>query len=313
MESIDADTPYNDYVLNGIHSVEEVPDENEDDNNFKSDGPAKDTSAPTKGAAKGDTEQLAELSEPTLGKYVLKAVTAHSMAHVASQNTTGAEKEHWDKQVKKRKEGISAAIHKLDKMNEEEDLQELSKPVLASYIKKASRDALEQGRKAKTYLDMAGSLARNGDEDGRDDAAEKVVKHTTKRANRLDGISKAADKLAESYTAGEFKLHDGSTVTVSENDAECLNRMVKGTSNKASLEKTLKKNLKEFNAILQFAKTIKEEDLQELSKKTLGSYLEKSTKDYADRSAKYGDGKKQDNRVKGGKQASERLKDKGET
>lgn len=131
-------------------------------------------------------------------------------------------------------------------IKETANLQELSKGTLASYIKKASIDNVDT-REKKRFQPKAISDA-----------------YKARREKRLKGIKMAADKLSEedlqeSYRAGELHLNDGTVVNLSEKDASCLNRMAKGTQSKESLDRTLKKNLKEFNALLDFAKSLKED------------------------------------------------------
>jgi len=277
-------------------------------------------------------EDLQELSKGTLASYVKKAVNdiperdriANSSIEMAKHQNNKYDVKFWADRAKKnltkkvnRYEGIPRAVDKLA----EEDLQELSKGTLASYVKKAVNDIPERERIANSSIEMA--KHQNNKYDVKY-WADRAKKNLTKKVNRYEGIPRAVDKLAEEdlqetskekaqryinravpdhdmanfakrqtsgteqkywarlernrkkgisravatmdkkelsegYSAGEMKLADGSSVTLSEKDASCLNRMSSGTKSKDSLDKTLKKNLKEFNALLDFAKSLKED------------------------------------------------------
>ena len=89
------------------------------------------------------------------------------------------------------------------KMNEEEQLDEVSKKTLASYIKKASHDVATKSAATGRYADRANKARdkmKKGDysdwQQGKkdDEFADKMFK---KSWNRRKGIAKAADKLAK--------------------------------------------------------------------------------------------------------------------
>ena len=88
-------------------------------------------------------------------------------------------------------------------MNEEEQLDEVSKKTLASYIKKASHDVATKSAATGRYADRANKARdkmKKGDysdwQQGKkdDEFADKMFK---KSWNRRKGIAKAADKLAK--------------------------------------------------------------------------------------------------------------------
>ena len=148
---------------------------------------------------KEDAEQIDELSRKTMSSYVKKAIPsmrgledASDRAHQKGHETykAGATKtsdkflrlsdRHLKKSVK-RGEGINTALNKLAK-EEVEDLEELSKSTLASYIGKASADVHN-----KAY--RAGKIEGHHKKYDMD----KIVKSITRQA----GINKAATKLAK--------------------------------------------------------------------------------------------------------------------
>jgi hypothetical protein len=179
-----------------------------------------------------DFEQLDEVSKKTLGSYVNKAHD-QLMKHTAASNFKSgrgdadafaySRDEKTMRKEKNRKAGVSTAIGKLTK-EEVEELDEISKATLGSYVKKAS------GKLASHGINMVGSLEKS-------DIANAAY-HGRKIDKRQKGISKATDKL----TKEEFALED------------------------YSLEE-----LEDFMMSEEF------EQLDELSRKTLGSYVKKAT------------------------------------
>jgi len=187
-------------------------------------------------------EQLDEVSKKTLGSYVTKA-NDQLMKHTAAVNFKSGRGDsdvlsytHEPRTARKtanRTKGVATAIGKLTK-EEVEELDELSKATLGSYVKKASVDAavhtdkFGRGGAGVTYSNTAG-------------VADK----------RLKGISKAVGKL----TKESFDIEDYSV-----------------------------EELEDFMMSEEF------EQLDELSKKTLGSYVKKAADDQAQHAIKvFGD------------------------
>ena len=154
-----------------------------------------------------DFEQLDELSKATLGSYVKKAGSDRSGAGFRAGMAAGQGKDspyNYDANKNiaiKREKGISKAVDKLTKeeftledysLEELEDfmvsedfeqLDEVSKATLGSYVKKAS------GKLASHGINMVGSLEKS-------DIANAAY-HGTKIDKRQKGISKAVDKLTK--------------------------------------------------------------------------------------------------------------------
>ena len=132
-----------------------------------------------------DEEQIDELSKKTLGSYVKKAKDQMSRSdqiagiELGRRSDAGArvgnvERKH-NKRASKRYFGIDKAVDKLTKENAEQ-IDELSKKTLGSYVKKAADSTRTNVRWA----------ARTGDRD-----AEDIV------AKRRKGMEKAVDKLTK--------------------------------------------------------------------------------------------------------------------
>jgi hypothetical protein len=319
------DSPYYDYVFNVLHPIEVVPDPNEDDDNFVlTKGVTKDTSA----IVKEDNNDVRMIYIDEFREYIgeiedlFNNLAAMGLDSLVTSDTLPS----WVGRLRTLRDEILTATPRVtgsdyEAVVSEEDLQELSKGTLASYVKKAINDIPERDRIANSSIEMA--KHQNNKYDVKF-WADRAKKNLTKKVNRYEGIPRAVDKLAEEdlqetskekaqryinravpdhdmanfakrqtsgdeqkywarlernrkkgisravatmdkkelsegYSAGEMKLADGSSVTLSEKDASCLNRMSSGTKSKDSLDKTLKKNLKEFNALLDFAKSLKED------------------------------------------------------
>jgi hypothetical protein len=152
-----------------------------------------------------DFEQLDEISKKTLGSYVTKAHD-QLMKHTASVNFKSGRGDsdvlsytHEPTTARKtanRTKGVATAIGKLTK-EEVEELDELSKATLGSYVKKAAVDAavhtdkFGRGGAGVTYSNTAGVADR-----------------------RLKGVSKAVNKLTKEEIELEEAHKIGSKVTI---------------------------------------------------------------------------------------------------
>ena len=150
-------------------------------------------------------EQIDELSKKTLGSYIKKASTdVHNKGYQAGNAAPkyGYGDDKFKKPIFKsikRQVGISKATDKLVK--KDQDLQELSKETLGSYIKKASHDAATKSAATGRYAERATKVkdeTKKGDysnyqQGKKDDAtADNMFGKSWKRRK---GIAKAVDKL----------------------------------------------------------------------------------------------------------------------
>lgn len=167
-----------------------------------------------------EVEELDELSKATLASYVGKA---------AKDFAKRKPKMGYDGQLKKmqnRSVGVGRALDKVYK-EEVEELDELSKNTLKSYVNKSSQDAVARG------------ISYGYSKDTKD--AQNALK---KLPNRVQGIKKATDKLAEEQIEesdglkpfivvhakhGKFETHAGSTYEAAKNAAAHW-KTKKGTS-----------------------------------------------------------------------------------
>lgn len=131
-------------------------------------------------------EQLDELSKTTLGNYINKAVgglngSAHHAFDAGRHQGSNDELSH--KSFEKARKRISGVKRAVNKLAEEEQLDELSKGTLASYIPKAAASMSSIDRDVESLRDKKAK-------------SSVINKRQDKSANRAFNISLAAQKLA---------------------------------------------------------------------------------------------------------------------
>jgi hypothetical protein len=210
----------------------------------------KNTPYAAKVPATESVEQIDELSPNTLHKYIKKAtpeVAARAISAVAP-NQSAETKKHASK-LGQRIAGIASASGRLsDKANQNEEVEqidELSKKTLGSYIKKAKTD-------------VAGQAYQLG---ARDPLKPKAS--WSKALGREKHIDKAVDRLTkedldEAFKVGAMKLHDGSAVTLTRESVDALNGLFNqlNGANKSKMEERMMSGKKGFQEILSFAENI---------------------------------------------------------
>ena len=153
---------------------------------------------------KEEVEELDELSKTTLGSYAKKA-SLDSVMRMGKAATDGDHKEA--EKAGKRYGNVAKAIDRLTK-EEVEELDELSKKTLGSYIKKSSQNAAGQTFDAAHKLGvraMNGPAMQDKDNPHGDILAKQVRTHFDKANSRLGGISKATDKLTREEKEGSHE------------------------------------------------------------------------------------------------------------
>lgn len=218
-----------------------------------------------------DYEQLDEISKKTLGSYIKKASGTfdherNTPGRVATSaedarryitdpkndpyyGSNGNEKIYnkIGKKLSNRRSGINKALDRLTK-EEVEQIDELSKKTLGSYIKKASSDMAE--KRANQLMHSAGM----GDEKPTQKSNQKHIAATIKRQK---GISKAVNKLTKEDLEA-----------FSEEELEFIESIV---SEDYDLTE------EEMDYIVNNITEEEFEQLDELSKDTLKNYIKKAT------------------------------------
>lgn len=208
--------------------------------------------AKKKYGVKEEAEQIDELSPATLGNYVKRSqgkLLAHGMELQRGtdkvQNTKDAERK-----INNRFTGVTRATNKLVKKalakEEAEQVDEVSKATLGRYI-----------NKAKDQIDAA--AWRSGYRSGKpnDPKSDAIIKAKEKQlSKRHGGISKAVEKL----TKEESEVEEG-YVSNAQRKAVWAARADGGKGHPDNKKKKMEEEV---------------QDLEELSKKTLGSYGSKA-------------------------------------
>jgi hypothetical protein len=139
----------------------------------------------------GEEEQIDEISKATLGRYIPRAAVSIDSASYRQGNKEahGSTSNALEKKLTKRHKGIETAVKKLTK-EDAEQIDELSKATLGSYVKKASNQAFSKGF-------TGGSMMVRGDMN-RDSEYEKAgEKNVHKAIKRVSGVTKAVNKLTQ--------------------------------------------------------------------------------------------------------------------
>jgi hypothetical protein len=130
---------------------------------------------PTQIKVTAESTEINEISKELLNRYLQKSITDHGFSHFITKNTKGEEKKYWDKKTQNRKKGISAAINKLDK---KEEVNEISKELTGRYAKKTMNESLAKDT-LKRFSDSKGKM-KTSDEIDKKDKKDKVKEFIAK-------------------------------------------------------------------------------------------------------------------------------------
>lgn len=275
-----------------------------------------------------EVEQIDELSKDTLKSYVKKAVPdmqnsqkraegslAKSNSELDKGNESKAKKHYSDaeaahERTQKRMAGIAGAIRRVKANEEVEELDELSKGTLGRYIKAAN--STDRGSTRSAY-EAGKTYGKDGN--------SKYNRIVTARANkRMKGINKATDKLLAKEEVenldealiqqhGLTSIHKGKdsfTIVHQGNMGNTVDKHVKPNVDKmlgvGAFNHMKKAGKEDGNPDYQYTMKVptkhfmswvhgtneEVERVDELSKKTLGSYVKKASQDLAVTSMKQG-------------------------
>lgn len=155
-------------------------------------------------SVKEDVEQIDELSKEKLGSYAKKAsfdVVTRAMKYGTKNDQSGREAKNLRK-IHNREFGIRKAINRLT--NEDvEQLDEISKQVLGSYIKKASHDVAAKGAATRQFANDSEAARKKEDYLDARDSMRRADKTFAKSWKRREGMAKAVDRLTKEETVYE--------------------------------------------------------------------------------------------------------------
>lgn len=150
---------------------------------------------------KEEIEQIEELSKDTLASYYAKSIgDRHSKDLARDSAKRQGDEEKANKlghKVYNRSVGLEKAKTKFFAKEEVEQIEELSKSTLGSYIKKASHDVAAKGAATRQFSINSDEAKKKDDHLAArtwKDAAEKTFAKSWKRR---EGIAKAVDKLTK--------------------------------------------------------------------------------------------------------------------
>jgi hypothetical protein len=205
--------------------------------------------------------ELDELKKSTLGSYVTKAsydAAKHAARYGSSSKPGSFVKAH------QRLAGIKKASDKLAK-EEVEQIDELSKKTLGSYVKKASADQYFKGQDAQYHDNKAKKAEGPFAKETKKKHYALAARANDKASNRDTGISRAVDRLTkeeveldEAFKIGAMKLKDGSSVTLTRESVDALNGLFNqlNSANKSKMEERMMSGQKGFKEILSFAENV---------------------------------------------------------
>ena len=175
----------------------------------------RDMMAKEKKPVKEDSEQIDELSKPTMGRYINKAKDSIDMASYRQghKEAHGSSSKPLEKKLTKRHKGIETAVGKLTK-EESEQIDELSKDTMGRYINKAATKMGSQGVTAG--LKIA--------------ADEKSSKNFKDMGKREKGIKLAVNKLTKEEQDFIDSLNDADLEQIDELSKKTLGSYVKKAS-----------------------------------------------------------------------------------
>jgi hypothetical protein len=172
---------------------------------------------------KEESEQIDELSKDTMGRYINKAATKMGSQGVTAGLKIAADEKSSKnfKDMGKREKGIKLAVSKLTKEEQDfvdslntidmEQIDELSKATMGSYIKKASGAEQPKNVMSPKNVPLTKIAAYQGDSEtghfGKRFNQATYDKAERLRKNRSQGITRAADKLAKE----EVEIAEGVT------------------------------------------------------------------------------------------------------
>jgi lipid-binding SYLF domain-containing protein len=223
---------------------------------------------------RNESVELDELKKSTLGSYIKKAnVDAMKHAQKSGEYNNPDQPKHFSKAMD-RMRGVKKATDKLTK-EEVEQIDEISKATLRKVGGQMLRKGLSDDPKADKHMKYANLASAKLYPNQYKNSPLKAKVNATEEVESLDELSKktlgsyvkkaAGDAVTKAYRAGDVRDKDSG-----KNYMKALGRQI-GISTATS--KLAKEEV---------------EELDELSKKTLGSYVKKASRNLAGREYKRG-------------------------
>ena len=184
----------------------------------------------------------------------------------------------------------ACGVHESAVCEEIEPIEELSKGTLASYVPKAAKSARIHGQISSEYKSASDRARKSSMKDSLERLSKK---YKNKAWKRDDGIKRAVDKLAKEEVEQIDELSKGTLASYAKastfDAAKQGNEIAKLGNNLSALSKVngpmykLNKRLAGHGKAVDKLAKEEVEQIDEISKNTLGSYVKKASSDIADR------------------------------
>ena len=217
-----------------------------------------------------EVEQVDELSKATMGRYVNKAATKMGSQGVTAGLKIAADEKSSKnfKDMGKREKGIKLAVKKLTK-EDVEQIDELSKKTMGSYVKKASGAEQPKNVMSPKNVPLTKIAAYQGDSEtghfGKRFNQATYDKAERLRKNRETGIKRAVNKL----TNEDVELDEGNTNPEIKKAYADLIKTPSGSSER-------KTAIRHYKSLRQNLAKEEVEQVDEISKAMAGRYVKKA-------------------------------------
>ena len=159
--------------------------------------------------------------------------------------------------------GFYGTDHMVSKLHEgTEELDEISRDLVRSYIRKAGADNAERKIDVMKPFPLK-DMEKNVSAFNKMKSRQTGIETAGKKAYGIGGKARVnateeVEQIDEAFKAGQMKLNDGSSVTLTRESAESLNSLFTQLSpaNKTKMEERLMSSPKGYNEILSFAENI---------------------------------------------------------
>ena len=226
-------------------------------------------------------EQIDELSKEKMGRYINKAKDSIDTASYRQghKEAHGSSSKPLEKKLTKRHKGIETAVKKLTK-EESEQIDELSKDTMGRYINKAATKMGSQGVTAGLKIAADEKSSKNFKDMGKREKGIKlaVSKLTKEEQDFIDSLNDAdIEQIDELSVVGLDKYHKKAYQSMFDKDSD------KKTVAKRKKGMDTAYNKAGFGKAKVYA--TEESQIDELSNKTLKTYVGNAYNDYVKKSA----------------------------
>jgi hypothetical protein len=138
-------------------------------------------------------------------------------------------------------------------LKESEELKENAK-ILSAVLSGIKKEKIKTNSDLERYFDFTGGdiVAKHTKGDNEFNNVLNSIKAQVKKKLNL----KESEELEESFSAGNIKLNDNSSVKLSATDAKLINALLSSSKNSDKMKQIMMKNSNEFKSLLSLAKEV---------------------------------------------------------